>query len=80
MTTREPLPTTLDRYFSCERKKTAYFERDPAERAAYLLSRREGRLWTAYPCRHCDAWHLGHAPKGGAIVFGSVLGRPEGVR
>lgn len=45
----------------CEGKRK-YSTKDDAKSAARRSERSLGRM-KPYRCPHCDAWHLGHAPK-----------------
>lgn len=66
-----PRETRADRqrWFECTRKRVVYATRDRAERAAVLrtqhdqVNRIEARPWTAYACRFCGSYHIGHVRK-----------------
>ena len=66
-----PRPDQLDRdrWAECARKQRVYETRDRAERAADIRTKWdrdhevEARPWTAYNCRFCGSYHIGHVRK-----------------
>lgn len=58
---------TADRQSSCTGKMG--WDRMGAEAAAVRMRDKTGQLFDAYPCRHCEHWHIGHARGAGRRVI-----------
>lgn len=42
------------------RKKVSYSNQEDAAFEAELVSKQLDKIVTAYRCRYCDKWHIGH--------------------